>query len=108
MKQNGTYWDLKKFRDDINSQIQEHVTFAMFHKQKISDFRTRNKMKLEHMDKCVKQMIKDFVEHDNEGNPIIVKKEGQPDVYQYESEEKKAAHDKAFRHFMSVTIVIEF
>lgn len=99
----STYLKLKLFNDDINKQSKEHPTFQMFHKQKIQDFKNKNRVALQFLNTRTLEMVDKYVKRNAEGKP-----ETNDGVYSYANEEDMKAHALEFDELMKRTLIIEY
>lgn len=104
MKFTGTFNELFLFRKDIENQKANHPTFGIFHKAKIIDFYSRNKLRLDQMDGRIRFLLKKHAELDDQGE---IKRDDDNKII-YKSEEDKESFTHDYNLFMMTNINLDW
>lgn len=106
MIKQGTYNELVLLRDDIQRNAAASPSFAFFFGEKIKNFFQRNAIDLNHVQKKTWQLLKQYCELDEAGEPVKIKEEGKEETWRFKSEEDAKAFDQEFTEFMKRGIKI--
>lgn len=91
---------------DIDNQQKTSPAFRFFLKEKISRFYQQNAMSIKILNKFMADNIKNYVQHDEDGRPMIEEKEGNH-FYKFETEELEKEYLEKANEFMGRSIFIE-
>ena len=106
MIKQGTYNELVLLRDDIQRNAAASPSFAFFFSEKIKNFFQKNAVDLNCVKKKTWQLLKEYCELDENGEPLKIVEEGKEDAWRFKSEEAAAQFDGAFSEFMNRAIKI--
>jgi hypothetical protein len=97
---------LNDARQDIARLTNASPAFSLFFKDKINRFWGQNKLLLKILDDRLSEFARKYAKHDEEGKPILEKKEG-ADHYTFETPEKEKEYKDAVTEFFNREIYIE-
>jgi len=107
MRQTGTYQDLTDLERDINIQANQSPIFTVFNRDKIKRFFQENKQRLTIVKGKIDALMERHVHKDEKGVfKQKIKPEGQPNSWDFKSDEDQDAFQKAMEELMSKTIEI--
>lgn len=94
MRKKGTFKDLMLILDDIEQQSKDHITFALFNRDKINHFHEANKGRIDEFRERVNAMTMDHGKIDEAGNLMMTAIEGKPAALFKSAEDKSAFQNR--------------
>lgn len=107
MKIQSTYKELMNIDQDIVFQMNNSPAFSVFNREKIKRFKQENAVRLKILADTVNELMESHVNKDSKGTfKQIVTPEGQPNRWDFISDENAAMFNKDLESFLAKEISI--
>ena len=104
MKIDSNYGELAAINHEITRHQKASLVFALFNRQTISDFYSRNAIRLKLLSEKIAKLVELYVEHDDKGAAVMDTEK--PGMYKYKTPEDEKAFNAQWEEFSATSITI--
>ena len=104
MTKQTTYRELMYIMQDIENQTREHITFMLFNRHKVAEFKKENRAVIARFDQHLQQILNKYGKKGEDGKILMTQTEQGAPVMQFNSDDDQELFKTEYNQFLNLNI----